>query len=211
MKRPALTLIETIVALGIALVLLGAAVATARSIEKSARQSEQSLHMVRVADEVITAMQAAQKGSSGTFASALGLAASGTQTIVPYRSGSTVAWCRQGSGGACLNTLAAAATQSGETLSTQMTTGQATSGELVLVKRSTAATGALVSNLSPEGTPRVVAPTDPDWLPYRRLVTVTPTTTPTFGTVYDVTVTIELHNQRTIRRVVTTRFTDAFR
>lgn len=211
MKRSGLTLIETIVALGIALVLLGAAVATARSIEKSARQSEQSLHMVRVADEVISAMQAAQKGTSGTLASALGLSASGTQTIVPYRAGSAVTWCRQGSGGACLTTLAAAATQSGETLSTQMTTGQVTSGELVLVKRSSSATGALVSNLSPEAAPRVVTTSDPDWLLYRRSVTVTPSTTPTFGTVYDVTVTVELHNQRSIRRTVTTRFTDAFR
>ncbi len=211
MKRPALTLIETIVALGIALVLLGAAVATARSIEKSARQSEQSLHMVRVADEVISAMQATQRGSIGTLASALGLSASGQQTLVPYRIGNTVAWCRQGSGSGCLTVLAAAATQSGETLSTQMTTGQPTSGELVLVRRTTAATGALVSNLSPEGSPRVVAADDPEWLLYRRFVTITPVSTPTFGTVYDVSVTIELHNQRSIRRTVTTRFTDAFR
>lgn len=178
MRRPGFTLIETLIALLILVVVLGGSLTASRALSKQTRVTTDQTEMAKLADESLGALQTMRATDPGNFGATVGLAANASAPVsgaaiaaasAPYVSAS---WC----GSSCASALLVPVCQlhSSCRLSTQLSD----KGEVVAVSRTDPAggvcgTAAVVDLLSKLPVTCQVDPSDTsNWSFYARSVSV---------------------------------------
>ena len=206
MRRSAFTLLETMIALGIVVMAIGAGATMSRVVFAASQQSEDVVHASNLADEAIHLLQVTQQyvalptGGSGAkdLTSYLRLPDSQSRLLIPYATAASpkdVKWCVAGIGtaggvdNACTYpTNLANAAGLGMQVSDMITSKK----ETIVVNRNASDTRLLVDATTTSGA--VTPYSDPNWDYYTRTITITPSTTFLSGssvTTYQVLVTVQ--------------------